>query len=225
MQGLGLSRPPVSVSFLDAAPQGVRRFMGQAPSSCSFWRIAATGERGHSAFVTGPADHQGCPIGAYTHRAEGLDEPALMQMLSFMAGLGYINMDEVPGIPRWASSPAAVVYARLGDAPVAADVVVVALRPGAAMLLGEAARAAGVAADLAPMARPTCMALPASAANGATLSLGCVGNRVYTGLDDDQVYMVVRGKDVEAILTALDKIVHANDELRAFHNARLATVQ
>jgi len=218
---LALTRAPVAITFTDEAPAGVRKFMGQAPSSCSFWSLAASAPRGSSAFVTSPADHHGCAIGAYTHNVEGLDEKALGDMLSFMASLGYVRMEEVPGIPRWSSSPRAIVYARLGDAPVPPDVVVFALRPAAAMLLAEAAHAAGASGGLAPLNRPTCMALPAAAAAGGTLSLGCIGNRVYTRLDDDHMYLVVRGADLEKILAALPAISHANHELRAFHEARV----
>jgi uncharacterized protein (DUF169 family) len=218
---LGLTRAPVAVTFTDQPPAGVRRFMGQVPSSCSFWSLAAAAPRGSSAFVTGAGDHHGCPIGAYTHNVAGLDEKQLGDMLQLMAGLGYVSMSEVPGIPRWSSSPAAIVYARLGDAPVPPDVVVFALRPAAAMLLAEAAQAAGASGSLAPMTRPTCMALPAAAAAGGTLSLGCIGNRVYTRLDDDLLYLVVRGADVEKIAAALSTITGANRELRTFHEARL----
>jgi uncharacterized protein (DUF169 family) len=198
----------------------VRKFMGQVPSSCTFWSLAASAPRGSSAFVTTPADHHGCPIGAYTHNVEGLDEKALGDMLALMNSLGYVSMEEVPGIPRWSSSPRAIVYARLGDAPVAPDVVVFALRPAAAMLLAEAAHSVGASGSLAPLNRPTCMALPAAASAGGTLSLGCVGNRVYTRLDDDHMYLVVRGADVEKIAAALPTITSANRELRAFHEAR-----
>lgn len=218
---LSLPRPPVAVSFLEAAPDGVRRFLGQVPSSCSFWAVAASAERGRSAFVTLPADHHGCPIGSYTHNVEGLDWTGLQEMLAMMSTLGYIDLAEVPQIPRWGTQPGAIVYARLGDAPVPPNLVIVSLRPASAMLLAEAARAAGAAAELAPQGRPTCMALPAAATHGATLSLGCVGNRVYTRLDDDLVTMVLRGRDLEPILTSLARIAHANDELRAFHQRRL----
>ena len=219
---LALTRAPVAISFTGEPPRGVRRFMGQAPSSCSFWSLAATAPRGASAFATVPADHHGCPIGAYTHNVEGLDEKQLGDMLGLMASLGYVSMDEVPGIPRWASSPGAIVYARLGDAPVAPDLVLFAVKPAAAMLLGEATRAAGAASSLAPLTRPTCMALAAAAANGGTTSLGCIGNRVYTRLDDDLLYVVVRGADVEKIATSLATILRANHELRKFHESRLS---
>jgi hypothetical protein len=31
---------------------------------------------------------------------------------------------------------------------------------------------------------------------GAMASLGCIGTRVYTGLDEDEMYVVLRGKDL-----------------------------
>lgn len=223
--GLALDLPPVAVTFLDAAPAGVRWFMGQAPSSCSFWRVAAEAPEGRSAFVTTPPDHWGCPIGSYTHRADLPPERAheLTDVLGFMAGIGYVRMEEVPSIPRWEKPPAAILYARLGETPVAPDVVLFALRPSAAMLLGEAARAARVASSFEPLPRPTCMALPAAAASGATTALGCVGNRVYTDLPESHMYMVVRGADLEAVAGALDGILAANAQLDAYHRDRRKT--
>lgn len=58
-----LSHRPVAVSFLDAVPEGVRRFDGTEPSGCSFWRIAATGR----VFYTVPENHFNCAVGAHTH--------------------------------------------------------------------------------------------------------------------------------------------------------------
>ncbi len=40
-----------------------------------------------------------------------------------MTGIGYIRIEEVPGIPRLPVTPVAVVYAPLGDTPVEPDVV------------------------------------------------------------------------------------------------------
>src|SRR5256886_7329891 len=117
-------------------------------------------------------------------------------------------------------TPAAVVYARLGEAPLAPDVVIFACRASAAMYLGEAARSVGAASALPPLLRPTCMAIPAAAAHGATMSLGCIGNRVYTGIPDDHVYMMVRGADLGNVADALDGIMNANAQLTTFHQTR-----
>jgi Uncharacterized protein conserved in archaea len=84
-----------------------------------------------------------------------------------METIGYIKMEEVPGIPRLAEPPGVVVYAPLGDVPVDPDVVLFAGRPGRVMLLQEAALRAGVRAQAPLLGRPTCMALPAALAYGS----------------------------------------------------------
>ena len=84
------------------------------------------------------------------------------------------------------------------------------------MLLNEAANRAGVTSGAPALGRPTCMAFAASLQHGAILSLGCIGNRVYTGLGEDEMYMVFRGRDLANIADALDTIVGANVALSAY---------
>jgi uncharacterized protein (DUF169 family) len=60
------------------------------------------------------------------------------------------------------------------------------------------------------------MALPASLQHGAILSLGCIGNRVYTGLGEDEVYVVLRGRDLAIVADALATIVSANAALSEY---------
>src|ERR1019366_1287429 len=62
---LASDRRPVAIAFLDAPPKGVTRFEGSEPSSCSFWRIAASGRT----FYTVPSNHFNCPIGGDTPNA------------------------------------------------------------------------------------------------------------------------------------------------------------
>src|SRR5919108_4122254 len=98
---LKLERAPVAVTFCDSVPAGVRKFDGSVPSGCSFWQLAATAPAGRGAFYTVAADHQNCPIGAYTHNIPPADGGKMLtEMLGMMAGLGYVKMDEVPEIPR-----------------------------------------------------------------------------------------------------------------------------
>jgi uncharacterized protein (DUF169 family) len=213
---------PVSVAFRPTAPPGVKKFSGQRPSGCSFWPLAAEGD----AFYTVPADHANCPIGSYTHniapppaRARELEET-----LGVMTQLGYVRMEEVPAIPRLAEPPGVVIYAPLGETPVEPDVVLVAGRPGRLMLLHEAAARAGVTAHASLMGRPTCMALPAALGGGIAMSLGCIGNRVYTGLEDDELYVVFNGRDVVRVVEALATIVQANATLADYHAQRRTTL-
>jgi uncharacterized protein (DUF169 family) len=64
------------------------------------------------------------------------------------------------------------------------------------------------------------MALPASLQQGSILSLGCIGNRVYTGLGENEMYVVFRGRDLDAIADALETILGANAALREYHGTQ-----
>lgn len=216
-QALALERAPVAVTFCAAEPRHIRKFSGQVPSGCTFWKLAAEAEP----FYTVPADHYNCPVGSYTHRIALPEEreAELNGVLGFMTDIGYVRSEEVPRIPRWPESPAAVVYARLGASPLPPDVVIVAARAASAMLLAEASAAAGKGGGAA-LPRPTCMAIAAAHANGTTLSLACIGNRVYTDLGDDQFYAMVRGSDLADVAGALQRVVSANEQLATYHRGR-----
>jgi uncharacterized protein (DUF169 family) len=222
VDALTLDLAPVAVTFRDQIPQGVPRFRGTVPAGCRFWKLAATRPAGRSAFFTVPADHHNCAVGSYTHNIDLAAARAheLGDVLTLFADIGYVKPEEVPLIPRWGSTPAAIVYSRLADADATPDVVVFVLRPAAAMLLNEAAKASGVASGLEPLSRPTCMAVPLANAKGATMSFGCVGNRVYTDLPDSHIYMMVRGEDLTALAASLVTIRAANAQLDAYHRGR-----
>ena len=215
---LGLKKRPVAVRFLDAPPSGVPKFEGAEPSGCSFWRIAAAGKT----FYTVPADHYNCAVGSHTHNIPLPPERAkeLDQTISFMTDIGYIKMEEVPGIPQLARMPAAVVYSPLGEAPVDPDVVIFSAPAAQIMLLQEAAQRGGCAAQFPVLGRPTCMAIPAAMAKGAIISSGCIGNRVYTDLAEGELYAMVPGKDVERIADELETAASANAKLQEYHRSR-----
>jgi uncharacterized protein (DUF169 family) len=48
------------------------------------------------------------------------------------------------------------------------------------------------------------MAIPAALAQGTVVSAGCIGNRTYTGLGDDEMYVVVPGRDLERIAAEVE---------------------
>ncbi|MNC93338.1 hypothetical protein D3C83_99450 [compost metagenome] len=91
------------------------------------------------------------------------------------------------------------------------------------MLLHEAATRAGMAT--APLlGRPTCMAIPAAMAAGAASSLGCIGNRIYTGLPDDEFYTVLRADRLEALVGEIATLTAANAALAEYHRERRLTL-
>jgi uncharacterized protein (DUF169 family) len=93
------------------------------------------------------------------------------------------------------------------------------------MLLAEAAQSAGIAGGGATMGRPTCAVLPESLQSGHTAtSFGCIGNRVYTGLGDDEGYYAIPGAKVADVVRKLAIITEANRQLEKFHRGRAGTV-
>jgi uncharacterized protein (DUF169 family) len=218
---LGLARQPVAVKFQDKPPPGVPRIDHAAPSGCTYWKYAA--EQG--TFYTEAPDHYGCPIGSYTHGIDLPEETAkeLEGVVGMMVQLQYLDPKEVAGIPRRNKPFGVAVYAPLGDARFEPDVVLVAGNAKQMMLLAEAIHAAGIGTESSLMGRPTCAAIPAvMQSRGAATSLGCIGNRVYTGLEDDELYCAIAGSQLEAVAEKLATIVNANRELERFHLARLA---
>jgi uncharacterized protein (DUF169 family) len=217
-EAFGLDRRPVAVTFARSTPAGVRKFSGAEPAGCSFWRLAEQG----AVFYTEPGDHYNCAIGCYTHSitlpAERASE--FEQTLAFMMQLGYIKPEDLTQIVQLRETPRFVIHAPLAETPVAPDVVLFAGRPSAIMLLNEAALRAGVGTQSANLGRPTCMALPAALERGAVLSTGCVGNRIYTGIGDDELYAAVRGAELERVAAEAQTIAEANVRLAEYHHAR-----
>ena len=217
---LGLTVQPVAVMFSATPPAGVARVASAAPSGCSYWKHAADGQ----VFHTLAEDHFGCAVGAYTHGAELGDaqKKELEGLVTTMVGLEYVTMAEVSGSPTRKEKLAVVSYAPLATAPFAPDLVLVRATARAAMLFAEAAHAEGLQDPGAAGLRPACTMIPRVLDSGrATNSLGCIGNRVYTGLPDGEVWASAPGGSIDAIVTRLETVARANIELEKFHRARL----
>lgn len=218
-QLLGLKLPPIAIAFRKTAPPNVPRIDAAAPAGCGYWRLAAEGK----VFYTEASDHYTCPVGAHTH---GIDLPPetakeLNAIVQTMVGLQYIKMEEIPMIPRRQSGFGVAVYAPLADATFEPDIVLVRGTVTQLMLLAEAAQAAGVAGGGATMGRPTCAVIPEAIQSGrAATSFGCIGNRVYTGLGDDEGYYAVPGSKVAEVVDKLATITEANRQLEIFHRDR-----
>jgi uncharacterized protein (DUF169 family) len=218
---LQLRTAPVALAFQDAPPANLPHRAEAAPSGCTFWKRAAAGQ----AFYTEASDHYNCPIGAYTH---GVDLPPtqakeLQGVLETMFQLHYLRPEEVPGIPRRQGKFGVALYAPLATAPFEPEVVLVCGNAKQIMLLTEAAQAAGAGTEAPLMGRPTCAAIPTvlQTQRGAA-SLGCIGNRVYTEMADDELYFALPGGQLDPVVEKLAAIVNANRELEKYHRARVS---
>lgn len=221
---LGLERPPVAVGFFDTPPPGIEPWTGDAvPAGCAFWKEAQKGKT----FYTVPSDHYNCAVGACTHKiplpAERAEE--LMQTVGFMVQSDYLRMEEVPGIPTLSKTPGVVAYGPAEQNAFEPDAVIVAATPAQAMLLYEAALAAGAGDALTSvLGRPGCAVLPLTKVSGTTnLSFGCKGNRTFTGLPDSEMYVCVPGEKWPAVAAHLSAVAKANGTMAAYYESKLAS--
>lgn len=215
---LDLPRRPVAVTFREKPPAGVPKFAGEEPSGCSFWQLASGG----MTFYTVPRDHCNCAIGCYTHKfplpAERAEE--LERAFSQLTSSGYINMEEISSIPRMKKAPKAIVYSPLGNTPTNPDLVIFITRPMQAMVFQEAALRLGIGLQHSALGRPTCMSLPTALGQEMVTSAGCLGNRVYTGLDEDELYVLIPGKILGRIAASVDGIAEVNSKITEYHRER-----
>lgn len=218
---LGLTKSPVAVAFSATPPPGVERWSGgPMPAGCSFWQRAMIGE----AFYTLPADHLNCALGSYTHQ---IDMPAdraheLENTVHFMVANRYLDLAEVPAIPRLPVAPGAVTYAPIDRARFTPDVVIMALKPSQAMLVYEAALKAGAGDAMAStLGRPGCAILPLVHTSGRTaLSFGCKGNRTFTGTPDEELYVAVPGQAWPKVVVKLAEVLEANAVMGDYYAAQ-----
>ncbi len=222
---LDLRARPVAIAFLDAPPAGLAPWRGAAkPAGCAFWLDAQQG----ASFYTVASDHFNCAIGAYTHAIDLPPDRAseLEGTIRLMVEGEYLEMAEVPGIPRLDHGPAVVAYAPVDDGAFAPDVVLITATPTQAMLIYEAALRAGAGTVLTNlMGRPSCAVLPfAISSASAAVSLGCTGNRTFTGLQDDELYVAIPGAKWEDFKVCLAEIVAANEHMSRYYVEHEAAV-
>ncbi len=79
----------------------------------------------------------------------------------------YLRMEDVPGIPTLEKAPAYISYAPIDAAPFRHDLVLIAAKPSAGMLIHETALRAGAGAALSnTLGRPACPVLSADDQTG-----------------------------------------------------------
>lgn len=217
-QSLRLVQPPVAISFTDSLPPEIRRYSDRVPAGCRFWQEGA-----RSVFWTSSPDHGLCAIGVYTH---GLESPAsqqkdLVDSLRVFASLGYVRDEDIPLIPILDRKPKYVVYAPLGETPLAPDVVLLFVDAAQSLIVAEAVQQ--VENQNAPaMGRPACAVIPQTANSGrAALSLGCCGARAYLDtLKDDVAVFAIPGSRLNEYVDRIQVLANANSVLSKFHQIR-----
>jgi uncharacterized protein (DUF169 family) len=215
---LGLTSPPVQVSYTEQPPSGVRVHAGPVPSVCTFFS-----EGRKEAFYADLHAHENCEIGAFVLGVapEGEVGSRLMATVGMMQKEGYLQPGDEGKIPRNAKPPRYVAYGPLGSLPMAPTTVLMFANAKSAMLAMEAA------GGPVPMnGRPMCAVVP-TLNQGAPVaaSMGCIGSRIYTGLADGEMIVGVRGDHLQSFAAAVRKIKHANEVVAEEDSRRMRAVR
>jgi uncharacterized protein (DUF169 family) len=219
---LELKQSPVGLAFVDDIPDEVFHMNARVPSACTFWRLA---ERG--VFYANAEDHQECPIGMMTM---GFIMPEASQqraqaLVQTMADVQYFSPAEVAVLPIVNKPHQSIIYGRLDQFPVEADVVLCILDTQQAMLVAEAMgntnwlHQGGQSA----FGRPTCAVIARTMQTGTTsMSFGCVGARTYIGLTPSEVVLTIPGSELATLVERLETTTAANAALAPFHQQQKA---
>lgn len=219
---LGLSTPPIAMTFVESAPEGITNFEQVVPSACALWRKAEEG-----VFYASAERHFNCPIGAMTMGFEMPPEvqQELMGLVQFMCNADYLSADEPPNIPSVKKNKKGIVYGPLQDFPLEPDLILVWLTPRQAMYFNEVAGTVQWTST-APMpvyGRPACAALPLAFENGqSTLSLGCMGMRTFTEISGDRLLAVLPGNKANEFLNTLSQTMTSNQTMQDFYEGHKA---
>lgn len=212
---------PVGLAFVEAVPENVQKVATRVPSACTFWRLAE-----HSVFYATAEDHQNCPIGMMTM---GFTMPEQAQqraqeLVETMASVQYFSPSEVSALPVVQKPHQSIIYGRLDQLPVQADVVLCILDTQQAMLVAEAlGQVNWLQGGQSAFGRPTCGIIPRTLQSGETsVSFGCVGARTYVGLTPSEMVVTVPAQRFEELVERLQTMVVANEALAPYHQQQKA---
>ncbi len=219
---LQLKQPPIGLAFVEDVPEGVQHSTVGVPSACTFWRLAEQG-----IFYATAEDHKQCPIGMMTmgFMMPESDQQRAQALVETMASIQYFSPAEVSALPVVQKPHQSIVYGRLDQFPIEADVVLCIIDTQQAMLIAEAMgnmdwlQGGGQAA----FGRPTCAIIPCTLHTGnVSMSFGCVGARTYTRLTPSELVLTVPGRELAPLVERLQVIVDANAALAPFHQQQKA---
>jgi uncharacterized protein (DUF169 family) len=222
IDSLQLQHLPVGLAFVEEIPQNIQQTATQVPSACTFWRLAEQG-----VFYADAEAHQNCPIGMMTM---GFEMPEAAQqraqeLIGTMASVQYFSPAEVTALPIVEKPHRFIVYGRLDQLPIEADVVQCIVNTQQGMLLAEAlGQVNWLQGGQTAFGRPTCAAIPRTLKTGNTsMSFGCVGARTYVGLTPGEIVLTIPMQQFPGLVERLQVIVSANAALAPFHQQQKAT--
>ena len=215
---LGLSHPPLAITFSSEAPDGVVPFdaampeptpdgrTGRVAAGCVFWVEARD-----KTFTTVAEDHGNCSVGSLTHGFMTLEEAAQGADVAALVESEWVTPDVFPHIPTVSGKPGFVTYGPLAEATSDPDVVFIRLNGKQAMMLHDASP------DLRVEGKPQCHIIPiAKEAGEVALSVGCMLSRVRTGMSNNEVTCAIPAGKVGELLDRLKAANSADMKVAAY---------
>ena len=214
---LELRNPPVGLTFVKEPPEDVQEWKAEVPSACRLWREAET-----QVFYADQGRHFNCPMGALVM---GFHLPAqvkgeLQLSIEKMTGCNYLEAEETDQLPSVPGQKSGVVYGPLSRFPLPPDLVLLWLTPRQVMFFEEGIRATRTSKEgVRVFGRPACAALPiALSETKSTLSLGCIGMRTFTEIEDDRLLVAVPGSQLDdSFLESMKKSADSNRQMLDFY--------
>jgi uncharacterized protein (DUF169 family) len=215
---LGLSTPPLGISFHAGPVEGVDAYgenypaqtdggrTGAVPAGCVFWMKAVK-----RTFSTVADDHGNCSVGSLTHGFRTLDEIGSNEDVAALVGAEWVSPEAFPQIPAVQEKPEVVVYGPLANAAVAPDVVFVRLNGKQAMMLHDACP------DMEFEGKPQCHVIPmAKEQSKIALSVGCMLSRVRTGMPNNEMTCAIPAARLGEVISALRAATAADLEVAVY---------
>ena len=202
---LGLSVPPIAISFCEKIPDSVPRFEGNYPEAtedgrtgpvsagCVFWVKSVD-----RTFATIPSDHANCSVGSLTHGFISLEEAGSRADVAAICEANWVDPKVFPEIATVRSRSEAVVYGPLADSKTDPDVIFLRLIGRQVMQLHAAVP------SLRFEGKPQCHIIGIAKEHGeVAVSVGCMLSRVRTGMSNNEITCAVPGSKLSQVVEAL----------------------
>ena len=207
---LGLTEPPVAVSFDAAAGGGATGRVKPQPAGCCFWAPAR-----QQRIDTVASDHAHCSVGSYTHGLIPLEQAAAGADTAALVGSGWVGEADLKAASTLPFRPSSITYQPLGDAE-KPDVVLARLSPKALMTL------LGAVPDLTLARKPQCVIVPLAHAGQVAVSPGCAVSRTRTNLPEGELTCAFPARDLESIIDRLEASTAGDRAVSEFAAADMA---
>ena len=204
---LGLTTPPIAISFGASRPEGVDAYAGPkppptpdgrtgpVPAGCVFWTKSLD-----RTFSTVASDHANCSVGTLVHGFAGLDEVAGHSDVAALLESGWVTMDQVPEIPTVRERPGSVTYGPLADASGTPDVVLIRIKAGQLMLMADAVPGLHIGG------KPQCHIVVLAKEQGeVAASLGCTLSRARTEMASDEMTCAIPGPRLADVVRRIEE--------------------